>query len=127
MQTPFKNPIKFLAPVFLVVVAIFVFGFGCNTSKPIPDPLAGWKLCQSQDPKYLDQAIRDDYQGYIQTLSPEERRSAGPIHLFEDEMGQHAVKIDIGVNGTSWEHVLIYDKDNKRIKTIKYAIGHYAS
>ena len=54
-------------------------------------------------------------------------KRAGLIFFFENETGQHAVQIRIGINGTSWEHILIYDKDNKRIKAIKYISGRYAS
>jgi hypothetical protein len=32
-----------------------------------------------------------------------------------------------GLNHTHWEHVLVYNKDNKRIKTIKYVSGHSMS
>jgi hypothetical protein len=31
------------------------------------------------------------------------------------------------LNGTAWNHVLIYDKDNKRVKVIKYVGYHYRS
>jgi hypothetical protein len=47
--------------------------------------------------------------------------------LFEDGTGQHAVEIRIGLDATNWRHILIYDKNDNRIKTIKYADGHYAS
>jgi hypothetical protein len=123
MTTPFKNPLNSFAPVFLVLMAIFVFGFGCNTSKPTTDPLAGFHAA-SKNP---DQVVTADYQNYIQTLSPEEKRNVGPIQFFEDGAGQHAIEIGIGINGRWWRHVLIYDKDDKRIKTIKYATGYYAS
>ena len=87
----------------------------------------GWHFCFSQDPNKLDKAIAANYQDYIQKLPSEERNYVGTIHLFEDGAGRHAVKIEIGLNGTWWEHVLIYDKNNKRIKTIKYSSGGYRS
>jgi hypothetical protein len=108
-------------------MAMFLCGFGCSSSKPTPDPLAGFHFCFSQDPKYLGEAIMVDYQDYIQKLPPEEKKLANYSHDFEDGTGQHAVLIEVGVNGTWWEHVLIYDKDNKRIKTIKYSNGGYRS
>ena len=96
-------------------------GFGCTSSKPTPDPLAGWQLDFNHEP---DPAIAKDYQDYIQKLSFEEKGHALPIvKYFKDGTGQHAVQITIGL-GTDWEHVLIYDKDDKRIKTIKYVSGH---
>jgi hypothetical protein len=92
--------------------------------KPTPDPLAGFKIDFNHDP---NQIIEKDYQDYIQKLSPEERNSAGYTQYFEDGTGQHAIKITRGINGTVWEHVLIYDKNDKRIKTIKYTSGGYRS
>jgi len=121
MTTPFKNPLSSFAPVILMLMAMFLLGFGCNTSKPTPDPLASWRLDINHDP---DPVITKDYQDYIQKLSPEEKGNALPIvKYFKDGAGQHAIQITIGL-GTDWEHVLIYDKDNKRIKTIKYVSGH---
>jgi hypothetical protein len=104
---------------------MFLCGFGCSSSKPTPDPLAGFHAAF----KILDQSIVNDYQNYIKNLSPEEKQNLGPYpaSFFENGTGQHAVKITIGLNGTVWRHILIYDKDDKRIKTIKYASGGYRS
>jgi hypothetical protein len=100
---------------------------GCSASKPTPDPLVGFHVGDLRD-LHNNKAITDDYKDYIEkNLSAEERKYLGTIFYFEDGTGQHAVKIEIGLNGTWWEHVLIYDKDNKRIKTIKYSSGGYAS
>jgi ligand-binding SRPBCC domain-containing protein len=49
------------------------------------------------------------------------------IDEYENSAGQHAVKIETPVNGVYWEHVLIYDQNNKRIKTLKYFGGRYRS
>jgi hypothetical protein len=113
----------------LVILAITsAFGFGCATSQHRPDPLAGFHASSLVN---LDsnKAITDDYNNYIQTLSSEEKKYLGPspVSFFEDGTGQHAVRIKLGLNGTVWEHVLIYNKDNRRIKTVKYQSGHYAS
>ena len=128
MKTRLNNLIRNFAPIVLMLVAMLFLGFGCNTSKPAPDPLAGfhWSSLNNLD---SNRAITDDYKAYIQTLSPEEKKYLGPspIGFFEDGTGQHAVEIKIGLNGANWHHVLIFDKDNKRIKTIKYATGYYAS
>jgi hypothetical protein len=85
----------------------------------------GWKDCWSQDPSKLDKAITDDYRDYIEKLSSKERPNVGGIHLFEDGTGQHAVEITVNLNGTRWEHVLIYDQQHKRMKVIRYASGRY--
>jgi hypothetical protein len=105
---------------------MFLCGFGCSSSKPTPDPLAGFHF-SSLDNLHSNKAIMDDYQDYIQKLSLEERKLVGIVWFFENGTGQYAVKIEIDLHGTEWEHVLIYDKDNKRIKTIKYIGGHYQS
>ncbi len=107
--------------VALILCAIIICGYGCRTAKQ--DPLAGWhNIYHDADP-----TIVKDYQEYIQKLSPDEKSHATVDSYFEDGTGQHAVLITIGLNHTDWEHVLIYDKNNKRIKTIKYISGHSMS
>jgi hypothetical protein len=101
-----------------MLMAMFVLGFGCVTN-----PLEGWHF-SNLDP---NKVIAADYLDYIQKLPSSERKYAYYAHSFEDGTGKYAVQIEIPLNGTWWEHVLIYDKDNKRIKTIKYSNGHYAS
>ena len=102
----------------------FICAVGCGT--PQVNPLVGWHSCSSQDPGKFDNAIQSDYRDYIHKLSPEDRKILdNDIWFYEDGAGQQAVKISIPLNGTRWEHVLIYDKNLKRIKTIKYTSGHY--
>jgi len=74
-----------------------------------------------------DPAITRDYQDYIEKLPPEERRLVGSVEFFEDGTGRQAVKITIDWHGTWWRHVLIYDKDNNRIRVIKHKSGSYRS
>jgi hypothetical protein len=129
MRKLFKNPLNSFAPVFLVLMAIFVFGFGCNTSKPEPDPLAGWHSL-GLDPHVVDKAIRNDYQDFIQKLPSNQRGGyIGEIWFFEDGTGQHAVSIQVFADNKPalWRYALIYDKENKRIKVIKYSYGKYQS
>jgi hypothetical protein len=105
------------------VLSVFLFGAGCS-------PLVaseGWKFLRSQDPAHLDEAIRKDYQDYIQKLSSKERKAVGSIFLFEDRTGRHAVTIEVGLNYTYWTHVLIYDRENRRMKVVKYVSGHWMS
>jgi hypothetical protein len=91
--------------------------------------LAGWRYCRNQDPAAFDEAIRDDYQDYIQKLPPGERYfvQGGETSFFEDGTGKHAVKIEIPLNGTWHDHILIYDRGNRRAKVFKYLDGRYAS
>jgi len=105
---------------------MFFCGFGCSSSKLTPDPLAGFHV-SSLGNLDSNKAITDDYKAYIQTLSPEEKKSMGSTTFYENGTGQHAIEIIMGINGRYWRHVLIYDKDDKRIKTIKYKTGTYQS
>jgi hypothetical protein len=111
-----------------VFLAICIGLVGCST--PIPDPLAtGWNFCRSQDFHNINSAIQVDYHNYIKEL-PEHARyfvQENGIYFFENSSGQHAVKIEIPLDGAYYEHVLIYDKDNKRIKVVVYSGGRYAS
>jgi len=112
--------------IFCISLAVFVCGFGCTSSKPAPDPLAGFHfsdLVNFQNNK----AISDDFHAYINNLPPELRNGVGPMQFYEDGTGQHAVMVEIALDGTDWAHVLIYDKDNKRVKVYKYVAGHYRS
>jgi hypothetical protein len=115
------NITRFASGILLVA---FVWITGCATR---PDPLAGWKPIFGRDYESVDLAIRDDYRAYFQKLPPEEKNNVGPIELFESATGQHALKTEIPLNGTWWIYVLIYDKDNQRIKTIRYSPGGYRS
>ena|ERR1700722_5406278 len=112
---------------FYALCALLLFAGGCTTTTP--DPLAGWNLTRHQGPSAYPKAIKDDYQAYISQLPAEERHSidAYSSFFFENEAGQHAVKIEVPLHGTWVEHLLIYDKDNKRINVKTYTNGHYAS
>ncbi|HEX3856075.1 MAG TPA: hypothetical protein VHY30_02125 [Verrucomicrobiae bacterium] len=107
----------------LALCVMILSGCSCSAPKPTPDPLAGFHPYY----KILNQSIVTDYQDYIQKLSPKEHNNIAYIESFEDGTAQHAVEIMIELNHTNWRHILIYDKDNKRIKTIKYVSGHSAS
>jgi len=112
---------------FCILLALFILVAGCASSDPTPNPLAGFNFCFSPDPAKLDKAIQADYLDYIQKLPTKERKFAYYASDFEDGTGRHAIAILIELNGTEWTHVLIYDRDNKRIKVTKYISGHYAS
>lgn len=108
---------------FVLALCVMIFS-GCSCSTPKPDPLAGFHASSLGN---LDnnKAITDDYKDYIQKEKLQEYMPM--VFFYENETAQHAVEIKFGINGANWHHVLIYDKDNKRIKTIKYVSGHSAS
>ena len=105
---------------FLVLALIWIAG--CATTKPIPDPLAGWKHADNLGEP--NETITKDYQAYIQQL-PDDERFHSPVFYFEDGTGQYAIAFQVALNGSNWRHILIYDKNNNRIKVIKYFSGHY--
>lgn len=108
----------------LVLLAALALCFGCSVFTHGSDPLAGWNADTGGD---SDPAIKQDYQNYIAALPLKERNSVGGFSFFRDETGKHAVRFETGVRSTSWAHVLIYDKENRRIKVIKYLKGHFLS
>jgi hypothetical protein len=129
MKALIKKSASRFGLTLLVLLMGFILESGCSSSKPEPDasdPLAGWHF-SSLNNLNSNKTITDDYQDYVKKLPSEEMNSVGTIHYFEDGTGQHAVQIRIGMNGTWWYHVLIYDRDNHRIRTIKYSPGGYRS
>src|SRR5438874_79229 len=94
MKTHFKNSTKSFLPISLMLITMYLLGVGCNTSKPTPDPLVGWRFIHSNQ---VPKTIADDYQDYIQKLPPKERSyvQGYDLRFFEDGTGQHAVKIEI--------------------------------
>jgi hypothetical protein len=120
---------------------------------PAVDPLKGWKswsewdetshpdvygphgrylLQPGQRAKHspLDKAIKDDYKNYLQKHEPfyfvnGPAFSDGPT-FYEDGTGQHAVRIEVGSNGSYTVYIFIYDDHNVRKKIMRFADGGYA-
>ena len=111
---------KIVQFIFCSLLAMFLCGFGCSSSKPDPDPLAGFHVA---DPQNLTsyKTLSDDYRDYVQKLPPEQKGYIGTVFFYENEPGQHAVSIEIfeGNKNASWKHILFYDKDNKRTKALR--------
>ena len=78
---------------YILFIAL-IWTSGCTTSRS--DPLSGWQLCFSQDPKTIDAVIWNDCQDYIQKLplgiGYVQNNNASNIKLLEDGTGQHAIK-----------------------------------
>ena len=116
-----------------VLLALIVCNPGCLTYNH-SDALAGWEHVPGGDWDKLKLAIQDDYVAYIHTLPWREQNTLGDdpiIHLFKDSTGQHAIRLTTYVPGIFsdilWDHILVYDAHNKRIKTIKYRSGRSMS
>jgi hypothetical protein len=109
-----------------LLLAMLIWTAGCATSKLVPDPLANWQS-SSLDNLESNKVIMEDRQLYIQTLHLKPRDFVGAIGFFENGTGQHAVSISIGVSGSYWRHILIYDQANQRIKVMVYEAGQYRS
>jgi hypothetical protein len=121
---------QFRFGIFLVSFACVV---GCATQTP--DPLAGWQFRPfpgwGPDPNghndnKLAQAITDDYEDFI----AKNKLQVAPIKgFYENGLGQHAVGFTVcpSNQNATWNYALIYDGENKRIKTIKYGYHRYRS
>lgn len=112
----------------MLYLTALILEAGC-VSQPSPDPLAGWKILLSRDSEKLDKAIKDDYRSYIQEILAPKKLfiDEEDIWFYTDDFGQHAVRIEVPKNGNYYEYVLIYDKNNSRVKTLKYFGGRYRS
>ena len=110
---------------FILALCVMILsGCSCSAPKPAPDPLAGWQKVYNYDP---DPAIVKDWQDYIQALPS--KNGFGPYFYYKDGTGQHAVDVEVAVKGKNaiWHYAFFYDKENKRIKVIKYGYGEYQS
>jgi hypothetical protein len=128
MKIPNKQLIRLwlFVPILLTVL---VWSSGCADVSHHQKLLTGWSHDFSPQ---LDKAIVNDYEAFIQGLPPKERML---VHKYNIEplinnKGEHAIRFEIGIDGifdgTWWDYMLIYNKDNKRIKVIKYANGKYS-
>jgi hypothetical protein len=131
MKMRIKNFVNRFGLTFFVVCVVFFLAVGCAT---INDPLAGWTYrgfvdylpSLQQHHYHLDQVITDDYQDFI----TKKKLSAHPVTgFYEDGFGQHAVEFTAFPpdQNVSCQYVLIYNKDNKRIKIIRYGRIQYQS
>jgi len=126
MHTPINNPTKCFWLIYPILLAALVWTAVCASQTP--DPLVGWHVSSLNDLD-LNKAINDDYRDFIQKLPAKERDYVGTTDFFEDGTGKHAVSIDVFSNHTNaaWRYALIYNKDNKRIKVVKYGYHRFMS
>jgi hypothetical protein len=120
IQSIKKAPAQFINILKLTLGSLlvaYICGGGCATRS---DPLAGWRIDYHNQP---DPAIERDYHDYIQKLPANQNDFIGTVDFLRDDTGRHAIHIKVGANNRWWEHVLIYDKDNRRIQVLKYRNG----
>ncbi len=91
---------------------------GPATAGAVPAELKGW-----QATSLLDKAVITDYNDYIEALPPADRVGVADVRCFADATGQHAVAITVNGNEGARTHVLMYDKQNKRLNVSKSAPG----
>jgi hypothetical protein len=111
--------------IFCALIAAAILT-GCATQSEVArNPLEGWKVCQDQCPYRVNDTVKADYQAYIATLSAQEREFVYEYNIwyFERDSDLHAVMIKIPLNGVWWDHVLVYNHDNIRVRVVKFSGG----
>jgi hypothetical protein len=110
-----------------ILLAASICWTGCEMFASHTNPLVGWQKDYNSRPG--DQVIEKDCNDFIKTFQPVGERPAQITGLYKDGTGQHAANIEIFKyhQNASCQYFLIYDKDDKRIKVIKYGCGSYQS
>ena len=118
-----------------LLIAIYLGVSACAPPVPHNDPMQGWQEVRTfAEPFYktvpIPKTIRQDVQAFIRTLSGQEKydTEADFNELYwEDGTGQHAVVFNVPHDGEHWHYALIYDRNNRRVKVLKYSTGSYMS
>jgi hypothetical protein len=106
-------------------LAVSFLAVGCVAPKPVSEPMSGWNRLPDRD-QSLNKSLIDDCQSYVRPLRAEGHFiDDSDIWFFQNGSGQHAIEIEMTTDRRQLVHVLIYDKNDKRIKVIKYASGWY--
>jgi hypothetical protein len=115
----------------MVLVALMVFLLsGCATGRTA---LEEWKVSRkTPEGCPFAKAICEDYKRYLERLSGKQKTllSDWDLEFYEDGNGRHAVMIrnvrKVGwVFNYTYNHILIYNKRNKRTKVMRYRTGTY--
>ena len=124
-----STKISTLRICFVALAAIIVCTcYGCATYHV--SPLKNWRGITTFDHAPVPDAIRQDALAYFQTMPPGERPPTddlGMVTYLEDGTGQHAVVVDAPRDGERWQYALIYDRNNWRVKVLRYSVGSYQS
>jgi hypothetical protein len=118
---------------FYFLLVIFAWTVGCATTT---NPLEGWTFREfdefaapgNQHHYQIDKTITDDDNNFI-TKKNLVTTIGGITGYYENGTGQRAVEFQ-GLDMRAmafWQYVLIYGKENKRIKVVKYGYRKYQS
>ncbi len=104
-------------PFSLAADTLFLpFDVVACSERSTPDPAKGWTYQQFET---LDKAIIEDYHSYI-----EEKKlkvSGGVSGFYDVGTGQRAVEFEVFTDGnTSWHFALIYDRQNRRLRVVRF-------
>ena len=121
---------KIIKRSFCLLLLILFSVSGCATGR---NTLEGWKAVQKTNRGCpFHESVCDDYKRYINKLSSQQKTllNDSSVSFYEDGGGRHAVLIrDVWKRGWvfnyTYNHVLIYNKSNKRIRVIRYRTGKY--
>jgi hypothetical protein len=129
---------------FCILALIAILAGGCVGPKPVSDPMSGLTRLPDRDQPYVmgglwpdvDKSVIEDCQSFVHSLKVEGYYiTDDQFCLFQNKSGQLVGLIEVQstnnppssdqLSHTSEHliHVLIYDKNNKRIKVIKYRTG----
>jgi hypothetical protein len=111
-----------------LLIAAFVLS-GC-APRIQPNPLLGWKDLgvESVVGCPFGEVVCEDYRAYVRAMARHEQNLVIDHNVeFYTKQELRAVEILIHTKGIKWKHVLIYDRDNKRVSAMKYAGGTYRS
>jgi hypothetical protein len=105
--------------LYLIVAPLMALFLMTGCGNPTPNPIASWHPLDI-DKLNDNKQICGDYKDYLQRLPNAQQGNIGIIGYFKGGDGQHAVSIQIFEKNenASWQHTLIYDQQNKRIKAV---------
>lgn len=112
--------------IVLSLINTIIVITGCASGPPTPNPVAGWQP-DSLNNLAANKTIKADYNNYISKIPRSKMDFTPGLGFSQSASGEHAVSIETGSGGTWWMHILIYDINNVRIKTIVYKTGDYRS
>ena len=85
----------------------------------LPAALKGWK--ETKD--LPADTVVTDYNDYVEKLPKAERPGVADVKYYVDDDGRNAVAVLVNVGDTQWTHLLVYDKQHKRVEMTKFAAG----